>query len=138
VTGNLRLQSALTNKISRLDVSNSSQAPRFGISLALWAYTATGGVALVFEIHTRRADSIEDDRAIVNKGTIFGHEQNSPMKISVLDFARGFDQKSRSHFERRSIKSNHAHDIRIRRNAGHRSDTQNDRAKVLPVKDNDR
>ena len=58
VTGILRLRSTLTEMTSRLDVSNSSQAPRFGINLAVETQLAGRRIVRAFEIDARRTHEL--------------------------------------------------------------------------------
>ena len=63
-TGILRLRSTFTEMTSRFEVSNSSQAPRFGMSLAVAEVAAGGRVLLQREVHARRAHELRDDDAL--------------------------------------------------------------------------
>ena len=64
VTGILRLRSTLTERTSRFDVSNSSQAPRFGISLAVETQLAGRRIGRAVEVDARRAHELRDDDAL--------------------------------------------------------------------------
>ena len=78
VTGILRLRSTLTEMTSRFDVSNSSQAPRFGISLAVETILPVVGSGEPLEIDARRPHELRHNDAlgaIDNEGAVRRHHR---------------------------------------------------------------
>ena len=103
VTGILRLRSTLTERMSLVDVSNSSQAPRFGDQLRIGEAAAGRRVAGLGEVDAGRAHQLRDDDAlgaVDDEGALLRHQRKiAQEQLLLLDLPgllhgqRGVDQQ---------------------------------------------